>query len=265
MRKVLALGLFAVVSFNVYAQEDNNTDYELRSNEKYGYIVDKSGKKVEGIVRLNGDAMYPWNNQKKVKFIAVSDIDKSRKKQKFKTLDTDDIKEYVAIDENDHERHFESIKYTNTKEGFNTATGGLSGNIKAFNNLTKSNQFAEIVKDGKIKVYKLYGYPTTFSAGNSQIAAAEEETKRMRQNPSYLYSKKGGKVEELNLAKAKILIADCSYAKGKMTSGSYASLKSDEKKRSAFGKFIKSQIDDAMSNVPEIVEEVITDYNENCK
>jgi len=263
MKKALLLGMFTLVSFNAYAQEDN-TDYELRTDEKYGYIVDKSGKKTEGIVRLNGDAMNPWNNQKKVKFIAVSDIDKSKKKQKFKTLDSDDIKEYVAFDENNNERHFEMIKYTNTKEGFNTATGGLSGNIKAFNNLTKSTQFAEVVKDGKIKVYKLYGYPTTFSAGG-QIAVAEKETERMRNSPSYIYSKKGGKIEELTLAKAKMIIADCSYAKGKLTSGSYASLKNDEKKRSGLGKLIKSQIDDVMSNVPEIVEEVITDYNENCK
>ncbi|MEJ5103946.1 hypothetical protein [Chryseobacterium sp. MYb328] len=265
MRKVLALGLFALVSFNAYAQEDNNTDYELRGDEKYGYIIDKNGKKIEGIVRLNGDAIYPWNNQKKVKFISVSDIDKSKKKQKFKTLDTDDIKEYVSIDESNNERHFENIKYTNTKEGFNTATGGLSGNIKAFNNLTKSNQFAEIVKDGKIKVYKLYGYPTTFSAGTSQMVAADAETKRMRENPSYIYSKKGGKIEEFTFAKAKIIIADCSYAKGKMTSGAYTSLKNDEKKRSGLGKLIKSQIDDVISNIPQIVDEVITDYNENCK
>ncbi|REC63703.1 hypothetical protein DRF65_03035 [Chryseobacterium pennae] len=265
MRKVLALCLFALVSFNAYAQEDNNTDYELRGDEKYGYIIDKNGKKIEGIVRLNGDAIYPWNNQKKVKFISVSDIDKSKKKQKFKTLDTDDIKEYVSIDDSNNERHFENIKYTNTKEGFNTATGGLSGNIKAFNNLTKSNQFAEIVKDGKIKVYKLYGYPTTFSAGTSQMVAADAETKRMRENPSYIYSKKGGKIEEFTFAKAKIIIADCSYAKGKMTSSAYTSLKNDEKKRSGLGKLIKSQIDDVTSNIPQIVDEVITDYNENCK
>ncbi|MDN3693372.1 hypothetical protein QWZ06_14300 [Chryseobacterium tructae] len=265
MKKVLALSLFALVSFNAYAQEDNNTDYELRKDEKYGYIIDKSGKKIEGIVRLNGDAMYPWNNQKKVKFVPVSDIDKSKKKQKFKTLDTDDIKEYVAIDDNNNERHFENIKYTNTKEGFNTATGGLSGNIKAFNNLTKSTQFAEIIADGKIKVYKLYGYPTTFSAGTSQMATADAETKRMRETPSYIYSKKGGKVEELTFAKAKIIIADCSYAKSKMISGAYASLKNDEKKRSGLGRLIKSQIDDVTSNIPEIVNEVIVDYNENCK
>ncbi|KFE97068.1 hypothetical protein [Chryseobacterium luteum] len=263
MKKILLFSLFTLVSFNAYAQEDN-TDYELRADEKYGYIIDKSGKKVEGIVRLNGDAMNPWSNQKKVKFVAVPDIDKSKKKQKFKTLDADDIKEYVAFDENNDERHFEAVKYTNTKEGFNTATGGLSGNIKAFNNLTKSNQFAEVVTDGKIKVYKLYGYPTTFSAGG-QIAVAEKETERMRKNPSFIYTKKGSKLKELDLKESKIITADCSYVKGKIASGSYASLKNDEKKRSGLGRLIKSQIDDVMSNVPQIVDEVILDYNENCK
>ncbi|MCJ7936002.1 MAG: hypothetical protein MUW56_20830 [Chryseobacterium sp.] len=156
MKKLLLFSLFTLISFKAYAQEDNS-DYELRSNEKYGYIIDKNGKKIEGIVRLNGDAMNPWSNQKKVKFVAVPDIDKSKKKQKFKTFDPDDIKEYMTVDDNNNERHFEMIKYTNTKEGFNTATGGLSGNIKSFNNLTKNTQFAEVVKDGKIKVYKLYG------------------------------------------------------------------------------------------------------------
>lgn len=264
MKKALLFSLFTIVSINTYAQEDGNTDYELRNDEKPGYIIDKSGKKIEGIVRLNGDERNPWDNQKKVKFIATADIDKTKKKQKFKGFDADDIKGYTAIDADNNERHFETIKYTNTKEGFNTATGGLSGNLKAFNNLTKSTQFAEVVTDGKIKVYKLYGYPTTFSAGG-QIAAADKENERMRNFPSYIYTKKGGKLEELTFAKAKTIIADCSYAKGKLTAGSYTSLKNDEKKRSGLGKLIKSQIDDVMSNVPEIVEEVIADYNENCK
>nr|WP_314490769.1 hypothetical protein [uncultured Chryseobacterium sp.] len=264
MKKILFLGMVSLMTCSIYAQEENS-DYELRSDEKYGYIIDKSGNKIEGIVRLAGSDMSPWVNQKKVKFVAASDIDKSKKKQKFKTMDSDDLKEYVAYDDNNKERHFEVIKYTNTKEGFNTATGGLSGNIKAFNNLTKSNQFAEVVTDGKIKVYKLYGYPTTFSAGQSQIDKADQETERMRKNPSYIYTKKGSKLKELNLNESKIITADCSYVKSKITDGSYASLKKEEKKRTGLGKFIKNQIDDVMSNVPQIVDEVILDYNENCK
>lgn len=263
MKKALLFGLFTLMTFSAYAQ-DEKTEYDLRSNETFGYIVDKSGKKIEGIVRLAGDATYPWQNQKKVKFIAASEIDKAKKRQKFKTFDTDDLKEYVAFDENNNERHFEMVKYTNTKEGFNTATGGLSGHLKAFNNLTKNTQFAEIVTDGKIKVYKLYGYPTTFSAGG-QIEVADKENERMRNSPSYIFTKRGSKLKELTLNDVKIIIADCSYAKGKLTGGSYASLKIDEKKRTGLGKLIKSQIDDVMSNIPQIIDEVIVDYNENCK
>lgn len=263
MKKLLLLGLFSLMTSNIYAQEDN-AEYEMRQNEKYGYVIDKNGKKIEGIVRLNGDEMNPWQNQKKVKFIATSDIDKSKKKQKFKAFDPDDLKEYVVFDDNHNERHFEVIKYTNTKEGFNTATGGLSGGIKAFNNLTKNKQFAEVVTDGKVKVYKLYGFPTTFSAGG-QIAVAEQENQRLRQNPSYIYSKKGGKLQELDLAKAKTIVSDCAYVKNKVAKSEYASLKNDDKKRSGLGKFIKNEIDNAMSNIPQIVDEVIADYNENCK
>lgn len=262
MKKLLLIGLFSMASLNVYAQ-DENAEYEMRAGEKPGYIIDKSGKKIEGIVRLAGSDMSPWTNQKKVKFIAASDIDSSKKRQKFKTLDTDDLKGYMAVD-NNTERYFESIKYTNTKEGFNTANGGLSGGLKAFNNLTKSNQFAELVADGKIKVYRLYGFPTTFSAGG-QVDAAERENERMRENPSYVYSKKGGKPEELTLAKAKIIVADCPWVRGKVASGEYASLKADTKQRSGLGKFIKNEVDKAMADNLSIVNEVIYDYNENCK
>lgn len=264
MKKFLFLGVLSLMTSAVYGQ-DETTDYELKANEKFGFIVDKNGKKTEGIVRMVGDTRNPWDNQKKVKFVAVSDIDKSKKKQKFKTMDSDDLKEYVAYDENNNERHFEVIKYTNVKEGLNTATSGLSGNIKAFNNLTKTNQFAEVVTDGKIKIYRLYGFPTSFAAGDSQIKEAERETERMRNNPSYIYTKKGSKLKEFNLKEAKIITADCAVVKNKVAGGQYASLKNDTKKRTGLGKFIKNQIDDVMSDIPQIIDEVILDYNENCK
>jgi hypothetical protein len=88
---------------------------------------------------------------------------------------------------------------------------------------------------------------------SQQETARSQRLKQKQKNerkPFLYFPRKEAKLKN-SMAKAKILIADCSYAKGKMTSGSYASLKNDEKKRSAFGKFIKSQIDDAMSNVPK--------------
>ncbi len=64
MRKVLLFSLFSLITSSVYAQEEN-TDYELKTNEKYGYVIDKNGKKIEGIVRLAGSEMSPWGQPKK--------------------------------------------------------------------------------------------------------------------------------------------------------------------------------------------------------
>ncbi len=263
MKKISLLLILALISTNIYAQTENE-DYELKSNERLGYIIDKNGKKTEGIVRLAGSQESPWVNQKKVKFVAASDIDKSKKKQKFVTYDVDDIKEYTAIEENS-ERHFELIKYTNVKESLNTANGGLSGTLKTFNNLTKSNQLAEVVIDGKLKVYRLYGYPTTFAAGTNQIKQMEEETNRLRHNPSYIVSKNKGKLTDLDLSEIKNVLNDCSYVTTKIKNGEYASLKDDGKeKKSGLGKLIKQQVDNAKANIPDIVEEVFADYNQNC-
>jgi hypothetical protein len=264
MKKIALLLILGLISTNVYAQEDNeNDEYELKGTEQFGYIVNKSGNKIEGIVKL-ANAKYPWNNQKRVKFIAKSDIDKTRKNQKLKNFDVDDIKEYTAYD-GDQARHFELIKYTNVREGMNTATGGLSGTLKTFNNLTKSNQLAEVVVDGKIKVYKLYGYPTTFAAGNNQIKQMEEETERLKNLPSYIVSKNNGKLTELNLSEAKSVLSDCGYVTSKIKNREYSSLKDNGKeKKSGLGKLIKKEVDNAKANVPAIIEEVFTDYNQNC-
>ncbi|MBW8522728.1 hypothetical protein K0U91_14560 [Chryseobacterium chendengshani] len=255
MKKLLLIGLFGLFSLNAYAQEE--TTY---NGEKYGYIVDKSGKKIEGVVHLNGSYSSPWQNQSKVKFAAVADIDKVKNKIKFKTYDADDIKEYMLYD-GDTPRVFESIKYTNKREALNSSDNatGLGAGIKALNNLSRNSQFAEIVMDGKIKVYKMYGYPTSAAAYNS------EENERLRTSPDYVYSKKGGKVEDFTPAKVKIAIADCPSTKSKAAKGEYGSLKKEEKQRSGLGKFIRDEIKNATVDKLSIVNEVIYDYNENCK
>ncbi|MDH6253656.1 hypothetical protein M2347_003383 [Chryseobacterium sp. H1D6B] len=264
MKKFLLLGLFSLITSNIYAQEDNN-DYETKPGERYGYIIDKGGKKIEGVVHLNGGYSSPWQNQLKVKFIAVSDIDKSKKRMKFKTYDADEIKEYMLYD-GDTERHFESVKYTNTRESLNSSESstGLGAGFKALNNLTRTSQFAELVTDGKIKVFKIYGYPTAFSAGSTR-AITQQETDRLMNNPYYIYSKRGAKAEDLTPAKVKMIVADCPYTKAKVTKGEYGSLKNEEKKRTGLGKFIKNEIDNATVDKLSIVNEVIYDYNENCK
>lgn len=261
MKKLLLISLFGLFSLNANAQEETTT----YNGEKYGYIIDKSGKKVEGVVHLNGGYSSPWQNQLKVKFAAVADIDKVKNKIKFKTYDADDIKEYMLY-EGDTPRVFQSIKYTNTREALNSSESstGLGAGFKALNNLTRTSQFAEVVTEGKIRVYKMYGYPTSISANSSQ-AITRQETERLMNNPDYVYSKKGGKVEDFTPAKVKIAIADCPFTKAKAAKGEYGSLKNEEKQRSGLGKFIRDEIKNATVDKLSIVNEVIYDYNENCK
>ncbi len=153
MKKLLLCALLSTFTFCVFAQEDTAADeeYQLRGNEKYGYIINEDGKKEEGIVKLMGTDKAPWVNQKKVKFIAKGAIDSSKKRQKFDKLKTDDLQEYVAYEDNGTERHFRLIKYSNTREGLmnqsgsgmcHTETATPSGTTYISGNRSMPRQFA---------------------------------------------------------------------------------------------------------------------------
>ncbi|STZ27334.1 hypothetical protein [Myroides odoratus] len=83
-KKLLVLTILTLLSSPIVAQEGSD-EYELRSNEKMGWIIDKDGKKIEGVVKLIGTEETPWENQLKVKFIAFDEINKE-KKRKDKSL-----------------------------------------------------------------------------------------------------------------------------------------------------------------------------------
>lgn len=263
MKKTFLLALIFGIPFFAAAQD--NDDYELKGTEKFGYIIDKKGKRINGLVKLAGDSSTPWQNQKKVKFISENDIDNTKKRQKFKTLDEDDIQEYLAYD-GDTKRTFQTVKYTNVKEGVSSNMGAFSAGIKAFNNLTKNNQLAELISGGKLKVYRIYGYPTTMAAGNRQVQLMEEEIVRLRNNPTYIYSKSSGKLKDLNYDDIRSLVSDCATVKDKIIKNEYGSIKADEgKKRTGLGKFVKDQIVNSTNDIVSAVNEVVLDYNQNCK
>ncbi|WP_240453364.1 MULTISPECIES: hypothetical protein [unclassified Flavobacterium] len=255
-----SVALMPICSF---AQE-NDTDYELRANEKEGWIIDKKGNKIEGVVRLMGSEDSPWVNQQKVKFIAKKDIDMSKKKQKFKVLDTDDLKGYAAYD-GDVLREFELIKYTNVRES-SAASGGLGGNLKMIKNLSNSNYMAETMIKGPITVYRLYGLPTSVAVGNKQVQEMEEDLKRIRTKPRILVSKNGGKIEELDSKDMKKLTEDCEFVRSKMLNKEYASYnpEKEEKERSKMGSLLKSEMELSGEKVQKMAMEILTDYNTNC-
>jgi len=262
-KKLLCVVSFILLPLLSVAQ-DGDQEYELRSNEKEGWIINKKGEKIEGILRLMGSEDSPWVNQQKVRFIAKSDIDPSKKRQKLKVLDVDDLKGYAAYD-GDVLREFELIKYTNVRES-SRGGSGIGGSIKSIKNLSNSNHIVEIMVKGPIKVYRLYGLPTAVAVGNKQVQEMEDDLKRLRSTPSILVSKNGGKIEELNSIDMKKLTEDCEYVRAKMLNKKYVSYDPDkeEKKRSKMGSLLKSEMELDGEKIQKMALEVLTDYNANC-
>lgn len=263
IKKLLFITAMTLLPFCSFAQE-SDTDYELGSNEKEGWIIDKKGNKIEGIVRLMGSEGSPWVNQQKVKFIAKKDIDTSKKKQKFKVLDADDLTGYAAYDGNVL-REFELIKYTNVRES-SAAGGGLGGNLKMIKNLSNNNHMAETMIKGSVTVYRLYGLPTSVAVGNKQIQEMEEDLERIRTKPRILVSRNGGKIEELDSKDFKKLTEDCEYVRAKMLNKKYTTYnpEKEEKERSKMGSLLKSEMELSGEKIQKMAMEILADYNANC-
>jgi hypothetical protein len=247
------------------AQDNTQNTYELRGKEQFGYIIDKDGNKTEGIVKLAGNEENPWMNQKKVKFIPKSSINPDKKRQRFKVLDADDINEYVAIEADGTERHFRKIKFTNKRESFGNS-GGLGGKIKTIKNFASTTHMAEVILDGPITLYRLYGYPSPVAAGKGDIEEAKKDEENLRENPDLLVQKNNGKPKELAVADIKGLVSDCKVVSQKLASGAYSSYDpaKEEKKKSRFGKLVKSEFDRGGKKLLTMGLEIFTDYNTNC-
>lgn len=270
MRLLVLCMAFMACSVSVFAQDDEqDEEYEFRGNEKYGYIITDKGKKVEGIVKLMGTNETPWVNQKKVKFIAIDDIDPEKKRQRLKTYKTDDLEEYVAIGE-ENERRFRLVKWANTREALTSEGTGAGGTFKQIKNFSTTRHMAEVMIDGEITVYRIYGYPSSFAVGEGDVARMERETQELIDNPTILVQKgKKGKAQTLQAEDIKDLVSDCKEVKEKLAAGEYASYDpaKQEKKRSKLGKLIKDEVDRAGmgGTLLTMAEEVFTDYNANCK
>jgi hypothetical protein len=268
MKQLLLTAAFMAFSFLLLAQEDENEEYELKANEKFGYIITDKDEKIEGIVKMMGTPEAPWVNQKKVKFIAKADIDPTKNRQRLKKMDTDDLKEYVAI-EGDKERRFRLVKWHNTREGLLSEGGGLGGTLKQAKNLSITRHMAEVLVDGKVSVFRLYGYPATVAVGQGDIEKMERETQELRDNPTVLVQKGDGKVEAFQAEDIKEMVKDCKLVAEKLEGGQYSSYDpaKQEKKRSGMGKMIKNEVDRAGMGVKLVTmaEEVFGDYNANCK
>jgi len=267
MKSKLLLSALMLISFSLFGQESSDDSYELRSNEKLGYIIDKNDKKIEGVVKMTGSATRPWDNQKKVKFIAKDEIKSDSKKLKFKKMDDNDLKEYVAIDENGVERKFKMIKFTNKREGISNTGGGIGGSVKSIKNLASTTHLAEVVVEGPVMVYRLYGYPSPVAVGSGDVKEMESAEQNLRDYPSIIFGGEKDKLQEVDVESITELVAKCDVVKTKMEKGEYPSYvpEKDGKKRSGMGKMIKNEVNRVNgSKLVDMSKEIIGDYNTQC-
>jgi hypothetical protein len=264
-KSILTVGLL-ILGLATFAQDtdNDNEEYELKGTEKQGYIITKDDKKIEGIVKLVGGSTAPWKNQKKVKFIAKENIDLTKKKQKFSKMDADDMKEYVAI-EDSVERHFRLIKFTNKREAISSG-GGLGAQIKTIKNLSHTTHMAEVIVDGPITMYRLYGYPAPVAVGNSDVAEMEAANQNLIDNPDILVQKGDDKPKELTAADIRKLVSDCPAVAEKLANNGFSTYDParEEKKKSAMGKLIKGELDRGGSKLLDMGTQIFPEYNATC-
>jgi hypothetical protein len=120
--------------------------------------------------------------------------------------------------------------------------------------------------EGNISVYRLYGYPSPVAIGSNDVAESERNEQNLRDYPSFVFQKDGGKLKELNVSDIKDLVEDCKLVADKLAAGSYPSYdpSKEEKKKSAFGKLVKNEIDRVGSKLAVMSKEIFADYNANC-
>lgn len=213
-------------------------------------IVEKDGKKMEGMIRLGGDIGAPWLNHSKVYFVS-SDKWVEGKRPKKKTIEEykpDDIESYST--------------YTERKDGskitmdFETCEIMVKGRIKK----KKANAFLRVVETGDINMFSYIPKPA------SKIMASSEERYNDGQHAlrqGTLYLQKDSELYKAGDAELVELLKDCPLVVEKINNEEYGfKPKSKRKKRKGLGKMIANSVGD--NGMENNIMKAISDYN-NCK
>jgi len=214
-----------------------------------GYIMEKGGKKKEGVLLL--DMVNPWENQRSIKFVPQKVWEKNngklkkKHKEKFKAKD---LKGY-GFDG----REFFTMKYTAVGDGTGQPNK-LTGAMTAVSNLTKNQHMVEKVLSGHVSAYRFYDYPPDVSAqyGSEEIAEYRQMIRDLKNQPDVLLKKgKKGKLKSFTgMMSFKKYISDCEMVSNKYLNNEYMRK----------NKLLKVNV----GNDVEKAIEIFTDYNNEC-
>lgn len=217
MRILLLTAIAVLTSLTLFAQP------ELDETHVEGYIIDKKGKRSEGILLLNGAyEQYPYLNQNKVGFMTRKKWDglKKVKNKEFDTYKGKDLQEFG----------FGEVRYIATK--WVAADGALdplaAGKVMLY----------ELIVDRKtFKVLKVWPSGNKFTGSGEQIASVAA---------ILLDGMKAPKVwDQMNYGK---MFADCSTIVGNIESGKYKPLTMRTGKVSIGGAITKEMMNEKDEN-----------------
>lgn len=225
------------------------TAQDAAKGEFAGYLIEKGGKKKEGVLFL--DTSNPWQNQRSIKFVTQKVWEKNngelkkKQKEKFKAKD---IQGYGYDG-----REFFTMKYTAVGSG-SGQPNKFTGAMTAVSNLSRNQHIVERVLAGEVSVYSFYDYPPDVSAqvGSEEMRQHDQMIADLRNHPNALVKKgKKGKVKNFTgMMNFKKYIGDCEVVLNKFENKEYM-------RKGGVITAVTGQ------NVERAVE-IFTDYNNEC-
>lgn len=267
MKKYLSLITLLFTIF-IFSQNDENDNTPVNLKDaKIGYIIDLNNQRKEVYVRLLGNDNKPWVNQRAVRVAEIDKVDPKTNKVDFDRMSNDEILGY-GVDG----RNFRLIEYVNVRAATTSAKSdsNIFDDLNSVKNLTKQKHLAEILVDGKYKVYKLYGYPKIMDVTTSDEERREndDQLELLRTSPTLIVQKDNDKFEVIKLENFEKIAKDCKVVSKKLENGDYDSLGYEKpKKSSLMGKMIKMAQNQYNGNVAKesLIITFFNDLNENCK
>lgn len=228
-KKLCTLGCMLLCLSSIFAQ----------LNVKDVTVHLKDGSTVTGLMVPN--ERHPWEDQKSISIFdeSLRNEKKIKKKQKTKYK----AKDIVGYEYDN--RYFESKKAMIAgRSDYSSTLGGLP-----------KYALLERIEEGKINIYKAYGYPPKIVSGVSLSEVYED----IRSKPEYFLMKESdGKMKSMMNANIAKWIKDSDKVSKAYADGAYGNMKRKEGKK--LGNFLKGQIDNER---PDISIQVIGDYNED--
>lgn len=265
MKKLVLFTILNLISIPLFSQTVQNDSLTVNiKNAEKGYIIDNNNKKIESYVVLMGNKNNPWNNQRVVKAIAVDKVDKTTDKIKLTKYFYSDLHGYGTAT-----RKFELIDFANVQASLKQSRTGESSSVfdvmNATKNLVKQKHLAELIVDGKYKVYRLYAYPKNvdIQAGQQAIDEKKDEMDALRNKPSLIYKVGNEKIKFVRLKDFETIAQNCKSVLTKIKNGGYDALgySQTKKKSGLVGKLMKVAEDNSLDNSYN-QELIITFFND---